>query len=245
MLNTIKTLLIGIPFITQVALTGGTAAALTGTAVAYKQTQACHGQPVVTTYYDDRIAISASVVTHEDGSLTKGTEKTVSAGVQGLDVIKHTVTKHCGKFIDDIASPPVSAKVAVAEVKNIGTAYDGTEDQPISYGTQLAPDASQLRGTSGVKTAGTNGVKRVTYHYSHNEGQEVAKTYVSETVVTTPLDEIDWYGTKAPAPLYPTKLSRTGICHAPGSTYYNQTLYYTAFNTLGECLNAGGRLPLR
>jgi hypothetical protein len=41
----------------------------------------------------------------------------------------------------------------------------------------------------------------------------------------------------------PVKMSRTGICHAPGSTYYNQTKNFTPFKTLQDCLAAGGRMP--
>jgi hypothetical protein len=41
----------------------------------------------------------------------------------------------------------------------------------------------------------------------------------------------------------PVKLSKSGICHAPGSTYYEQTKNFTPFKTLDECLKAGGRLP--
>jgi hypothetical protein len=39
------------------------------------------------------------------------------------------------------------------------------------------------------------------------------------------------------------KKSKTGICHAPGTTYYNQTKSYTAYKTLKDCLDSGGRLP--
>lgn len=41
-----------------------------------------------------------------------------------------------------------------------------------------------------------------------------------------------------------TKLSRSGICHAPGSTYYSRTKNFTSYNTLEECLRVG-RLPKR
>jgi hypothetical protein len=43
----------------------------------------------------------------------------------------------------------------------------------------------------------------------------------------------------------PVKMSNSGICHAPGSTYYEQTKKFTTFKTLQECLNAGGRMPKR
>ena len=39
------------------------------------------------------------------------------------------------------------------------------------------------------------------------------------------------------------KLSRTGICHARGSRYYQQTRNFIAYATIEECLRAGGRLP--
>lgn len=41
------------------------------------------------------------------------------------------------------------------------------------------------------------------------------------------------------------KKSTTGLCHAKGSTYYNQTKNYTAYATVADCLASGGRLPAR
>ncbi len=43
----------------------------------------------------------------------------------------------------------------------------------------------------------------------------------------------------------PVKMSSSGICHAQGSTYYNQTKKFAAYKTLDECLKAGGRMPKR
>ena len=41
----------------------------------------------------------------------------------------------------------------------------------------------------------------------------------------------------------PVKMSSTGICHAHGSPYYNQTKKFTSYKTVDECLKAGGRMP--
>jgi hypothetical protein len=41
----------------------------------------------------------------------------------------------------------------------------------------------------------------------------------------------------------PVKMSSAGICHAQGSTYYNQTKKFSAYQTIDECLKAGGRMP--
>jgi hypothetical protein len=41
----------------------------------------------------------------------------------------------------------------------------------------------------------------------------------------------------------PIKMSNSGICHAPNTTYYEQTKNFTPYKTLDECLKAGGRMP--
>jgi hypothetical protein len=41
----------------------------------------------------------------------------------------------------------------------------------------------------------------------------------------------------------PVKMSNSGICHAPNTTYYEQTKNFTPYKTLDECLKAGGRIP--
>lgn len=41
------------------------------------------------------------------------------------------------------------------------------------------------------------------------------------------------------------KKSTSGICHAPGTTYYNRTKNFIPYNTIDECIASGGRLPLR
>ena len=39
------------------------------------------------------------------------------------------------------------------------------------------------------------------------------------------------------------KMSSTGICHAPGTQYYDKTKNFTPYDSIEACLNAGGRLP--
>lgn len=41
------------------------------------------------------------------------------------------------------------------------------------------------------------------------------------------------------------KKSRSGICHAAGSTYYSRTKTFQKFSSLNSCLKSGGRLPKR
>ena len=41
----------------------------------------------------------------------------------------------------------------------------------------------------------------------------------------------------------PVKMSNSGICHAPNTTYYEQTKNFTPYKSLDDCLKAGGRMP--
>jgi hypothetical protein len=41
----------------------------------------------------------------------------------------------------------------------------------------------------------------------------------------------------------PVKMSKSEICHATDSSYYNRTKNFTAYETLTKCLEDGGRLP--
>lgn len=86
-------------------------------------------------------------------------------------------------------------------------------------------------------------------------GEQKAKEEAKPaTTTTTPVINItptpSQYKPTTPAPTPQaqpsavTKLSRSGICHAPGSTYYSRTKYFTPYNTLEECLQVG-RLPKR
>lgn len=53
------------------------------------------------------------------------------------------------------------------------------------------------------------------------------------------------YGGEPPKSNEPVKMSKSGICHAPNSSYYAKTKNFTPYKTLKECLDAGGRLPKR
>lgn len=58
-------------------------------------------------------------------------------------------------------------------------------------------------------------------------------TYSNETPVTPP--PVSTSGV--------VKKSSTGICHTPGSTYYDKTKNFIPYDSVDECLSSGGRLP--
>jgi hypothetical protein len=58
-----------------------------------------------------------------------------------------------------------------------------------------------------------------------------------------PVIAIILFSTATLAQSEPVKMSKSGICHAPNTTYYKQTKNYTPYPTLQACLTAGGRMP--
>lgn len=41
------------------------------------------------------------------------------------------------------------------------------------------------------------------------------------------------------------KMSKAGICHPRGGSYYNQTKAHTPYPSMEACIRAGGRPPKR
>ncbi len=76
------------------------------------------------------------------------------------------------------------------------------------------------------------------------EQQKIQTIYSNPETTPTPVQQPTSNPTPAPTPTGVVKLSNSGICHSPGSTYYSRTKNYTPYNTLDECLRVG-RLPLR
>jgi hypothetical protein len=41
----------------------------------------------------------------------------------------------------------------------------------------------------------------------------------------------------------PVKMSKSGICHPRGGTYYSRTIHFTPYPSMKACIDAGGRAP--
>lgn len=159
-----------------------------------------------------------------------------------------------GLFTASAMSPtPQSAPMAdVQEVKAqpvVSTKVE-SETKPIAFTEQTIEDGNLTKGVTQVRTVGVDGVKTITYTITLTDGVETARMS-SEAVTTEPVAQVTAIGTYV-APVTPAatsagvvKKSRTSICHAPGTTYYAQTLHYTSYDSLQGCLESGGRMPKR
>lgn len=134
--------------------------------------------------------------------------------------------------------------------------------EAITFTSENREDGSIPKGETRVGQEGVAGEKQLTYLVTYKDGVEVGRELSGEVVTKEPIVQVTLVGTYvAPAPVSTpapaatnaapaqstgiVKLSNNGICHAPGTTYYSRTKNFTGFSSLQECLNAGGRMPLR
>jgi hypothetical protein len=86
-----------------------------------------------------------------------------------------------------------------------------TDTQTIPYKQTSVQDNSLDQGKTSVKTNGVNGTKSFTYEITLTNGVETAKKLIKEEVTTSPVDEVDLIGTKAPQP----------VVNCPNGSYTN------------------------
>jgi len=158
------------------------------------------------------------------------------------------------------ANKESNLKAEEAERNKI-TTKEKTEKEEVPFGEETRNDSTLAKGSTKVLQEGSKGEISRTYTHTYKGGKEQSKVLKEEKVSKLPVNKVTLVGTyvytppkAAPATPKTTtppsssgavKLSKNGICHAPGTTYYNQTTNFTGFPSLQACLNAGGRMPKR
>lgn len=145
--------------------------------------------------------------------------------------------------------PPNPKKQEVSGVKEVKvedtTKLEESEKKRISLENELKEEKQKRESLETSKQESSQSQK------SSESSSESQSSKIVEQPVVNNTQTSSAYTTNStvPATQQPSnevvKKSSTNICHAPGTTYYNQTKYFTPYNTLQECLNSGGRLPKR
>lgn len=131
-----------------------------------------------------------------------------------------------------------------------------TKEEEIKYDTEERKDNTLTEGEERTKREGRKGAKTYTYEVTYTDGEETNRELLGKEITQEPVSKVIVIGTKQPEPVSQpspepatspgvVKMSNSDICHAPGTTYYDRTTNYTSFNTMDECLAAGGRRPRR
>lgn len=118
---------------------------------------------------------------------------------------------------------------------------------PTLLAIALTPNSPAAVNEEVVKSVATAETSEKATSEKITETAPVPSSQASEVVAAAPTSNTSRHVEPASAASTagPVKLSRNGICHAPGTTYYNQTKRFTAYDSLDACLGAGGRMPKR
>lgn len=74
---------------------------------------------------------------------------------------------------------------------------------PVPFGQVAASDPNTLVGTSAVTVVGVDGVKTTTFKVTYTDGIETGREVISDTVTTSPVDQVTTTGTKQPVVVAP------------------------------------------
>lgn len=144
-------------------------------------------------------------------------------------------------FVGAVASPspghiqPTASMIQEQNIKQpVVTTEVKTESRTIPYESQTIEDGSLVKGTTQIRVIGVDGVKTIAHTITLTDGIETDRS-TDEEVTLAPVAQVTAVGTyiapvaqssEASSGAGIVKMSRTGICHAPGTTYYNQTKNY-------------------
>ena len=131
----------------------------------------------------------------------------------------------------EAASTPSSSTEEALVVEDVTEAHGSTEEES----DQLA------KGEKKVKTAGVDGVTRVTYRVTSADGVEISREAVSSVVVTAKVDEVVLVGTKgaqATPSAAPTTASSAGSSSSAAAPADDGSLD-DDFQRLAQCESGG------
>lgn len=122
---------------------------------------------------------------------------------------------------DEVVVEPVTAKVSdfndydtaidlfidengKSKIFNISTAEIEIYTEPVEYNVVYEETEELYRGETQVKTAGVNGEMQIAAKVTKENGEEVSREIVDQTVITEPVDEVVLQGTNDKPKWYPT-----------------------------------------
>ncbi len=121
------------------------------------------------------------------------------------EVIIEPVTAKVSDFSDfDTAISLFIDENGKSKIFNISTAEIEIYTEPVEYNTVYEETEKLYRGESQVKTAGVNGEMQIAARVTKENGEEVSREIVNQTVITEPVDEVVLQGTNDKPKWYPT-----------------------------------------
>jgi len=120
-----------------------------------------------------------------------------------------------------------------------------TVDTEIPFKTKEVSDSSLAKGKTKVKVRGVNGLKQTVYNITTEDGVEIKREVVSETIVREPTTRVVSVGTKTTSSKPQTSGTKTVTNDAGQTLKYSKkiTVTATAYTDHSGQKTASGRLP--
>ena len=170
-----------------------------------------------------RDGLTLSVATEKAITLVDGNDKprkVTTTSITVGDALKELKVKtnkfdevhpNTGKLVDD------GDRVTVDHISKVVD----TKREAIGNDTRVRYTDNMLEGHSKVLRSGHDGLKKVTYRFTREDGERTASKVLSSKVLTSAVDRVELHGTKNPAPV---------VNYASGGTVWDQ---------LAECESSG------
>jgi resuscitation-promoting factor RpfB len=164
-----------------------------------------------------RDGLTLSVATEKAVTLVDGADKprkvtttsiTVGDALKELKVKTNKfdeVQPNTGKLLDD------GDRITVDHISKVVR----TQRESLYNDTQVRYSDSMLEGHEKVLRSGHDGMKKVTYRFTREDGERTGSKVLSSKVLTQPVDRVEVHGTKDPAPAPTTN-------YASGSTVWDE-----------------------
>lgn len=149
----------------------------------------------------EREIVNYEIIEKEDPSLEKGKTKVVQEG--GLGEIEYTyeVIYEDGKEIaknllsEEYTKKPEDRIVHVGTKPVIRTVEEKVEEE-IPFETIYEEDPTVYAGNLTVKTEGVKGIRTIRYEVTYEDGKEISREKIDETITRESVDKVIVTGTK-------------------------------------------------
>lgn len=228
---------------------------------------------IITPYQSpQKIAEDAGITTYKEDILTLDrTDKLVSDGASlklsinravalNLNLYGHeNLVRTQGKTVSDLLKEK-AISLGTSDRTSVGLATpiiagmnlriwrEGRQtlsvDEAIPFDTKVVHDADREIGYRSVTTAGKSGIKNVTYQIEIKDGQEIARTLISELVTTAPTSQEEVVGIK-PGPNALTKSKGAQYFIDSKGVSHRETYYDLPMGVVMQACGKGGYYSIR
>ncbi|MGH4123578.1 MAG: 3D domain-containing protein [Clostridium sp.] len=182
---------------------------------------------------NDAITVDLKVFVDNKELNIKSTEKNISLMLKAQKITLSATDKVSPSIETELSS---GMKVIITRVKTVTI----KQTKPIDFKTVIKNDTNTLKSQSKVSQVGKQGEKSVTSNVTYENGKEVARKVIKETVIKAPQSKIIVQGT-----LKAITFSRGGSSSNSGKIITVKATAYSAADGINSTYTSSGKKAVR